>query len=105
MFNMFILVANFGNFKCQWGKKIKKRSLSLTVALRCLIQHQKKISSSLTQDTTQLLAQAMVISRILYCNAFLTGAPNVMWLQIVQTASKCLVFKQPKHAHITPLLM
>ena len=49
----------------------------------------------------------MVISRIDYCNALLTGLPAcaVKPLQMVQNAATRLVFDQPKRAHVTPLFI
>jgi len=49
----------------------------------------------------------MVISRLDYCNALLTGLPAcaVKPLQMVQNAAACLVFDQPKRAHVTPLFI
>ena len=53
----------------------------------------------------------MVISRLDYCNALLTGlltglpACAVKPLQMVQNAAARLVFDQPKRAHVTPLFI
>ena len=49
----------------------------------------------------------MVISRLDYCNALLTGFPAcaVKALQMVQNALGRLVINQPKRAHITPLFV
>jgi len=67
----------------------------------------RKIRPNLTQRATQLLVQAMVISRLDYCNALLTGLPAcaVKPLQMVQNAAAPLVFDQPKRAHVTPLFI
>ena len=61
----------------------------------------------LTQHATQLLVQVMVISRLDYYNALLTGLPAcaVKSLQMVQNAAARLVFNQPKRAHVTPLFI
>ncbi|XP_038562053.1 uncharacterized protein LOC119893791, partial [Micropterus salmoides] len=63
----------------------------------------RKIRPYLIQYATQLLVQAMVISRLDYCNALLAGLPAcaVKPLQMVQNAA---VFDQPKRTHVTPLL-
>ena len=49
----------------------------------------------------------MVISRLDYCNALLTGLPAcaVKPLQMVQNAAACLVINKPLTAHITPLFI
>ena len=64
-----------------------------------------KIRPYRTQYATQLLVQAMVIFRTDYCNILLAGLPSctVKPSQMVQIAVKCLVFDQPKRAHVTPL--
>ncbi|KAG7473975.1 hypothetical protein MATL_G00101630 [Megalops atlanticus] len=59
----------------------------------------RKIRPYLTQYATQRLVQAMVIYRLDYCNALLAGLPAC----VVKLA--CLVFDQPKRAHVTPLLI
>ncbi|KAJ8387637.1 hypothetical protein AAFF_G00151870 [Aldrovandia affinis] len=60
----------------------------------------------LTQEATQLLVQALVISRLDYCNSLLAGLPAcaIKPLQLVQNAAARLVFNQSKFAHVTPLL-
>ncbi|KAL2092511.1 hypothetical protein ACEWY4_012309 [Coilia grayii] len=66
-----------------------------------------KIRPYLTQYATQLLVQAMVISRLDYCNALLVGLPAcaIKPLQMVQNAAARLVFHQPKRSHVTPLFI
>ena len=65
----------------------------------------RKIRPYLTQQATQLLVQAMVISHLDYCNALLTGLPAcaVKPLQMVQNAAARLVFYQPKRAPLCSL--
>ncbi len=55
-------------------------------------------------DTAQLIVQALVISRLDYCNAFLAGLPSciIKPLQMIQNAAARLVFSEPKRAHVTP---
>ncbi len=50
--------------------------------------------------------QALVISRLDYCNALLAGLPSnaIKPLQMIQNAAARLVFNEPKRAHVTPLL-
>ncbi len=51
--------------------------------------------------------QALVISRLDYCNAFLAGLPSntIKPLQMIQNAAARLVFSEPKRAHVTPLFV
>ncbi|KAL2088652.1 hypothetical protein ACEWY4_015551 [Coilia grayii] len=67
----------------------------------------RKIRPYLTQYATQLLVQAMVISRLDYCNALLVGLPAcaIKPLQMVQIAAARLVVNQPKRSHVTPLFI
>lgn len=79
---------------------------SVTRSCRYILYNIRKIRPYLTQYATQLLVQAMVISRLDYCNALLTGLPAcaIKPLQMIQNAAARLVFNQPKRAHVTPLL-
>ncbi len=56
---------------------------------------------------SQLLVQALVISRLDYCNALLAGLPSntIKPLQRIQNAAARLVFNEPKRAHVTPLFV
>ena len=67
----------------------------------------RRIRPYLTQQATQLLVQALVISRIDYCNSLLAGLPACTFkpLQMIQNAAARLVFNLPKTAHVTPLLI
>ena len=78
--------------------RVKPASLPLRIA---------QIRPYLAQHATQLLVQAMVISRLDYCNALLTCLPagDVKPLQMVQNATACLVFDHLKRAHVTPLFI
>ncbi len=67
----------------------------------------RKIRPFLTEHAAQLLVQALVISRLDYCNALLAGLPSntIKPLQMIQNAAARLVFKEPKRAHVTPLFV
>ncbi len=60
----------------------------------------RKIRPFLTEHAAQLLVQALVISRLDYCNALLAGLPSntIKPLQMIQNAAARLVFNEPKRA-------
>ncbi len=74
---------------------------------RFALNNIRKIRSFLTELAAQLLAQALVIFRLDYCNALLSGLPSntIKPLQIIQNAAARLVFNEPKRAHVTPLFV
>src|SRR4029434_9540587 len=84
---------------------------SVSRSCRFALYNIRKIRPYLTQYATQLLVQSLVISRLYYCNALLTGLPARVvkperWSRtMVQNAAVRLVFNQPKRAHVTPLLI
>ncbi len=99
-------VWNFGvifddqlNFK----DHIAKTARSCRFALHNI----RKITPFLTLHAAQLLVQALVISRLDYCNALLAGLPSctIKPLQMIQNAAARLVFSEPKRAHVTPLFI
>ncbi len=55
----------------------------------------------------QLLVQALVLSRLDYCNALLAGLPasSIKPLQSIQNAAARLIFNEPKRTHVTPLFI
>ncbi len=67
----------------------------------------RKIRPFLTEHAAQLLVQALVISRLDYCNALLAGLPSntIKPLQMIQNAAAQPVFNEPKRAHVTPLFV
>ncbi len=67
----------------------------------------KKIRSFLSEHATQLLVQALVLSRLDYCNALLAGLPasSIKPLQLIQNAAARLIFNGPKRARVTPLFI
>ncbi len=54
-----------------------------------------------------LLVQALVISRLDYCNVILAGLPSsiIKPLQMIQNAAARLVFNEPKRTHVMPLFI
>ncbi len=67
----------------------------------------KKIRPFLSEHATQLLVQALVLSRLDYCNALLAGLPasSIKPLQLIQNAAARLIFNEPKRTHVTPLFI
>ncbi len=67
----------------------------------------KKIRPFLSEHATQLLVQALVLSRLDYCNALLAGLPasSIKPLQLIQNAAARLIFNEPKRTYITPLFI
>ncbi len=67
----------------------------------------KKIRPFLWEHATQLLVQALVLSRLDYCNALLAGLPasSIKPLQLIQNAAARLIFNEPKRTHVTPLFI
>ncbi|XDV52311.1 hypothetical protein PO909_021054 [Leuciscus waleckii] len=74
---------------------------------RFALHNIRKIRPFLTEHATQLIVQALVISRLDYCNAPLAGLPACATkpLQMIQNAAARLVFNEPKRAHVTPLFI
>ncbi len=67
----------------------------------------RKIRPSLSEQAAQLLVQALVLSKLDYCNALLAGLPTctIKPLQLIQNAAARVVFNEPKKAHVTPLFI
>ncbi len=85
-----------------------KEHIAKTARSCRFVQHNIiKIRPFLTEHAAQLLVQALVISRMDYCNALLAGLPSntIKPLQMIQNAAARLVFNEPKRAHVTPLFI
>ncbi len=71
-----------------------------TMALSCrfALYNIRKIRPFLSKQAAQLLVQALVLSRLDYCNALLAGLPacTIKDLHLIQ------IFNEPKKAHVTP---
>ncbi len=76
-------------------------------ACRFALYNIKKIRPFLSEHATQLLVQALVLSRLDYCNALLAGLPasSIKPLQLIQNAAARLIFNEPKRTHVTPLFI
>uniref|UniRef100_A0A8C2BQ02 Reverse transcriptase domain-containing protein n=1 Tax=Cyprinus carpio TaxID=7962 RepID=A0A8C2BQ02_CYPCA len=75
-----------------------------TRSCRFALYNIRKIRPFLSEQATQLLVQALVLSRLDYCNALLAGLPacTIKPLQLIQNAAVRVVFNEPKTAHVTP---
>ncbi len=82
---------------------ITKTALSCRFALYNI----KKIRPFLWEHATQLLVQALVLSRLDYCDALLAGLPasSIKPLQLIQNVAARLIFNEPKRTHVTPLFI
>ncbi len=67
----------------------------------------RKIRPFLSEHATQLLVQALVLSRHDYCNALLAGLPANSFkpLQLIKNAAARLIFNELKRMYITPLFI
>ncbi len=85
----------------------KEHIAKIARSCRFALHNIRKIRPFLTEHATQLLVQALDISRLDYCNTLLAGLPSntIKSLQIIQNAVAQLVFNEPKRAHVTPLFV
>ncbi len=67
----------------------------------------RKIRPFLSEQAAQLLVQALVLSRLDYCNSLLAGLPacTIKPLQMIHNPAARVVFNEPKKAHVTPLFI
>ncbi len=88
-------------------KTFKEHIAKTARSCRFSLHNIRKIRPFLTEHAAQLLVQALVISRLDYCNAILAGLPSntIKPLQMIQNAAARLVFNEPKRAHVTPLFV
>ncbi len=63
------------------------------------------VQNFLSEHALPLLVQALVLSRLEYCNVLLAGLPANSFkpLQLIQNAAARLIFNEPKRSHATPL--
>ncbi len=89
--------------KLNFSDHIAKTARSCRFALYNI----RKIRPFLSEHATQLLVQALVLSRLDYCNALLAGVPanSIKPLQLIQNAAARLIFNEPKRTHVTPLFI
>ena len=65
-----------------------------------------KVRKFLTIEATKCLVQALIISRVDYCNSLLSGVSkaNLRKLQLIQNAAARIIYRKRKFDHITPIL-
>uniref|UniRef100_A0A8C1VE95 Rap1 GTPase-activating protein 2-like n=1 Tax=Cyprinus carpio TaxID=7962 RepID=A0A8C1VE95_CYPCA len=80
----------------------KDHIAKIAQSCRSSLHNIRKIRPFLTEHAAKLLVQALVISRLDYCNAVLAGltSSTIKPLQMIQNAAARLVFSEPKRAHI-----
>ncbi len=63
----------------------------------------KKIRPFLSEHASQLLVQALVLSRLDCCNALLAGLPasSIKPLRLIQNTATRLIFNERKRTHVT----
>ena len=65
------------------------------------------VQCHLDQETTKILVQALVLSKLDYCNSLFLGIPknNIAKLQKIQNMSCRIIFQLPKHSNINNYLV
>ena len=95
-------IRNLGMF---WDKELKGTAHfnQLTSSLYYTIRNVARIRHLIDRDTTKILMQALVLSRLDYCNSTFIGCTqyNLSKLQRVQNMAGRVIFKLRKHDHIT----
>ncbi len=67
----------------------------------------KNIRPFFSEHASQLLVQALVLSRLDYYSALLSGLPasSIKPLQLIQNTAARYIFNEPKRMHVTPLFI
>ena len=65
-----------------------------------------RVQCNFNQDTTKILVQAIILSKLDYCNSLLLGIPkyNIANLQRIQDMSCRMIYILPKHSSINTYL-
>ena len=65
-----------------------------------------RVRCHLDQETTKILVQALILSKLDYCNSLLLGTPqyNIAKLQRIQNMSCRMIYQLPKHSTINTYL-
>ena len=80
---------------------------TLRSTLFATIHKISKIGHMLDINMTKILIQALVLSKVDYCNSLLLGTANyhLAMLQRIQNTAYRLIYRKSKSHHVTPLLM
>ena len=99
------VVRNLGMFFDKELKHTAHVNRLASSSFHCL-QNVARIRHQLDTQTTKTIIQALVISKLDYCNSILLGIPNynIAKLQRIQNMACRLVYKLPKSSHITQYL-
>ena len=84
-------------------------SSHINIVFRIAFLHPRNISRlrpALTQHSSEVQVNALVTSRIDYCNAILAGIPNklIHRLQLIQYSAAQIITRSKSTEHVTPLL-
>ncbi|XP_035260141.1 uncharacterized protein LOC118220385 [Anguilla anguilla] len=95
------------NYRPDNRLSLSENIAATTRSCRFILYNIRRIRPLLTNYSTQLLVQAMILSRLDYCNSLLAGLPASATrpLQLIQNAAARLVYNLPRDSHVTPLLI
>ena len=99
-------VRNLGFFYDKYMKNTTHVN-RVTSTVYIMMKKISKIRHFLDKNTTKILMQALVFSKIDYCNSVLLGTPkyNLDKLQCMQNIACRIIHTTGKYDSITPLLM
>ena len=99
------VVRNLGMFFNKELKHTAHINRLTSSSFHCL-QNVARIQHQLDTQTVKTIIQALVISKLNYCNSILLGIPNynIAKLQQTQNMACRMVYKLPKSLHITQYL-
>ena len=100
------IVRNLGFYWCSDMKNIAHVN-QLTSRVFPTICNMTKIQHILDKSMTKMLMQALVLSKVDYCNSLLLGSSqyNIRKLQRLQNMCARIIYRAWKYDCITPLLM
>ena len=90
------------------GCKLKNKTHvnKLTSTLYTTIKHISSIHHCLDEETTKVLVQALVLSKLDYCNSMLVGSEqyHIDKLQWIMNMACRVIFRLTKYEHISPYM-
>ena len=103
-----IMASTLNSYFSFQGKALPRttlRSQLTTLWCRYMLHNIWRICPLVTQKAAQVLVQALVISRLDYCNSLLAGLPGSAMrpLQLIRNAAAWLFFILHTFSHTTPL--